>query len=282
MTITRRLLLAAPALLLPFGARAQDAAAIIAAADRTAADRTNDLRRKPVDMLGFIAAQPGWVALDVSAAGGYTTELLARAIGPTGRVYGQGRPPPAAPQPSTAVPEGNARPDLAPAAAPATPPRRFPDSLADRSARMQAAGVAFAPITAVVRPFEDPVPPELADAKLDLVTLIFNYHDLGHLGTDRAAMNRAAVPGAEAGRLLRHRRPCRAAGYRHLGSRHAASDRGGLPAAGGRGGRLRAGCGGDVPAQPERPARPQHARPAAAEGPVRAEIRQTLITRTSA
>ena len=190
-TLSRRGLLAAPALLAAPGARAQDAAAIIAAADRTPADRTNDLRRKPVEMLGFIAAQPGWVALDVSAAGGYTTELLARAIGPTGRVFGQGRPPPAAPQPSTAVPEGNARPDLAPASAPATPARRFPDSLADRSARMQAAGVAFAPITAVVRPFEDPVPPELAEAKLDLVTLIFNYHDLGHLGTDRAAMNRA-------------------------------------------------------------------------------------------
>lgn len=191
--IPRRVLLAAPALVLarPAPGHAATPAEIVGAADRTAADRTNDLRRKPVEMLGFIAAQPGWVALDVSAAGGYTTELLARAIGPTGRVHGQGRPPPMAPQPSAAVPEGNARPDLPPAAAPAGPTRRFPDSLADRSARMQAAGVAFAPITAVVRPFEDPVPPELADAKLDLVTLIFNYHDLGHFGTDRAAMNRA-------------------------------------------------------------------------------------------
>ena len=30
--------------------------------------------------------------LDLSAAGGYTTELLARAIGPSGTVYGQSRP----------------------------------------------------------------------------------------------------------------------------------------------------------------------------------------------
>ena len=36
-------------------------------------------------------------ALDVSAGGGYTTELLARAIGPTGKVYGQSRPRPATP-----------------------------------------------------------------------------------------------------------------------------------------------------------------------------------------
>src|SRR4051794_26358365 len=62
---------------------------IVAAADRSAADRTNDLRRKPQQMLAFIAIRPGIVVLDVSAAGGYTTELLARAVGPGGRVYGQ-------------------------------------------------------------------------------------------------------------------------------------------------------------------------------------------------
>ena len=46
-------------------------------------------------------------------------------------------------------------------------------------------------ITAVERRFDDPVPPELADGKLDLVTLMFNYHDLGHMGVDRAKMNAA-------------------------------------------------------------------------------------------
>ena len=47
--------------------------------------------------------------------------------------------------------------------------------------------------------FDDPVPPALADQGLDLVTLMFNYHDLGHLGVDRAGMNaaifRALKPG---------------------------------------------------------------------------------------
>lgn len=167
-------------------------AAIIGAADRTAADRTNDLRRKPAEMLAFIGVRPGWTALDLSAAGGYTTELLARSIGPEGRVFGQSRPPAPAVQPSTAVPEGNSRPDLAASpAAPPAPRRTSPESLADRAARMQAAGVAFAPITPVVRRFEDPVPPELAEGRFDLVTLMFNYHDLGHLGVDRAPMNAA-------------------------------------------------------------------------------------------
>ena len=49
---------------------------ILSSPDRTAADRTNDLRRKPEQMLGFIGIRPGIVALDLSAAGGYTTELL--------------------------------------------------------------------------------------------------------------------------------------------------------------------------------------------------------------
>ena len=67
-------------------------AAIVASPDRSAADRANDVRRKPVDMLDFIGIRPGMIALDVSAGGGYTTELLARAVGPTGRVYGQSAP----------------------------------------------------------------------------------------------------------------------------------------------------------------------------------------------
>ncbi|MGE0716703.1 MAG: hypothetical protein AB7P02_14780 [Alphaproteobacteria bacterium] len=174
----------------PPGISAQQIAAIVAAPDRTAADRTNDLRRKPEAMLGFIAAGPGMTALDLSAAGGYTTELLARAIGPTGKVYGQSRPRPAdaSPRPGV-VPEGNSNPTVA--APPPGAPRPSPVALADRDARMRTAGVAAAPIVAVVRAFEDPVPPEIAPGTLDLATLMFNYHDLGHLGVDRHAMNQA-------------------------------------------------------------------------------------------
>ncbi|MEP6505779.1 MAG: hypothetical protein ABJD97_20765, partial [Betaproteobacteria bacterium] len=67
-------------------------AAIVASPDRSDADRTNDLRRHPAEMLAFIGVQPGWTALDVSTGGGYTTELLARAIGPGGTVHGQSQP----------------------------------------------------------------------------------------------------------------------------------------------------------------------------------------------
>jgi predicted methyltransferase len=173
-------------------------AAIVAAPDRSAADRTNDQRRKPEQLLAFIGVRPGITALDVSAAGGYTTELLARAIGPSGIVYGQSRPvvaSAAAPAPSAAEGGGAA------ASAAARPPQRrsSPEQLAERSANLAQNHDAAAPIVAVVRPFEDPVPPERANAGLDLVTLMFNYHDLGWMGVDRAQLNaavfRALKPG---------------------------------------------------------------------------------------
>ena len=178
---------------------------ILSSPDRTTADRTNDLRRKPEQMLGFIGIRPGIVALDLSAAGGYTTELLARSIGPTGKVYGQSRPrdPNQAPTPSS-VPEGNSRPNLAPVATPAASPaapRPSPVALADRDARLHEAGIPAAPIVALSRPFEDPVPSDLALEQIDLVTLMFNYHDLGHLGVDRAAMNRAVFRALKPGGL---------------------------------------------------------------------------------
>ena len=171
-------------------------AAIVASPDRSAADRTNDLRRHPVDMLMFVAARPGWTALDVSTGGGYTTELLARVIGPTGLVYAQGRPRnPNNPPPKPAAPEGGAV-TPAPAATPA--PRTTADVLADRGAEMKAAGIAAAPIAYVALPFDNPVPPEAA-GKLDLVTLMFNYHDFGFLGVDRASTNRAVFAALKPG-----------------------------------------------------------------------------------
>jgi predicted methyltransferase len=180
-------------------------ALIVASPDRSEADRTNDLRRKPEQMLGFIGIRPGMVALDLSAAGGYTTELLARAIGPTGMVYGQSQPrdPSRVPTPPPA-PEGNSHPTATPSAAPATPasaPRPSPVALAERDSKLRTAGVLAAPIVAISRPFADPIPPELASERIDLVTLMFNYHDLGHLGVDRAAMNRAVFSALKPGGL---------------------------------------------------------------------------------
>ena len=140
-------------------------AAIVARADRSDADRSNDARRKPVQMLEFIGVRQGSVALDLSAGGGYTTELLARAVHPGGRVYAQG---PRAPSPG----------------------------LAARLAKPTLIGVSVVP-----QPFESPVPAEVANGGIDLVTIMFNYHDLGHLGVDRDRMNRAVFAALRPGGL---------------------------------------------------------------------------------
>ncbi len=160
-------------------------AEIVASPDRSAADRTNDVRRKPELMLAFIGVRAGMLAMDLSAGGGYTTELVARAVGPAGKVYGQSTPPDSN-RPKPAAPEAGS--------AAAAPRLTSAQRLAER-AKNPAAGN----IIAVVRPFEDPSPPEVSASSLDLVTLMFNYHDLGYLGVDRARMNRAVFAALKSG-----------------------------------------------------------------------------------
>jgi predicted methyltransferase len=153
----------------------------------------------PEKMLAFIGVRPSMLALDLSAGGGYTTELLSRAIGSGGMVYGQSQPrDPNRPSPAPAAPEGNSSTTPAPGApgaavppARAAGPRPSAIALAERDKKLRDAGIPAAPIVAVERRFEDPVPPEVASGRLDLVTLMFNYHDLGFLGVDRAQMNQA-------------------------------------------------------------------------------------------
>jgi len=65
---------------------APDYAAIVAAPDRTDVDRENDKRRAPVQFLAFTGVRPGMTVLDMGAGAGYSTELLARAVGPKGKV----------------------------------------------------------------------------------------------------------------------------------------------------------------------------------------------------
>src|SRR5262245_22712318 len=66
-----------------------DPKAIVAVPDRSDADRALDAGRHPAEMLAFFGIRPGMRVAEIGAGGGYTTELLARAVGPKGRVYGQ-------------------------------------------------------------------------------------------------------------------------------------------------------------------------------------------------
>jgi len=134
--------------------------AILAAPDRSEADRANDPRRKASQMLAFLDIRPGMRALDLGAGGGYTTELLARSVGPTGQVYAQ-----------------NTTYSL--------------QNFVKGRMEIRLKTPAMRNVSHHVAEFDDPVPPGVAPGSLDLVTFMFNYHDLGWIGTDRARMNRA-------------------------------------------------------------------------------------------
>jgi predicted methyltransferase len=139
-------------------ARAQpapDYAAMLAAPDRSDADRQADKRRDPLPFLEFAGPRPGMKVLDMGAGGGYSTELMARAVAPGGMVYGQN-----------------------PATLGDNPKAAF-------AARLQTPAMKDA--TADTAPFDDPVPPGVHD--LDMITFLFYYHDTTYMTVDRAAMN---------------------------------------------------------------------------------------------
>ncbi len=142
-------------------APAPDYQALIASADRSDADRTTDKRRNPLDLLRFYDVRPGMVAADIGAFGGYNAELLARAVGASGRVYAHN--PPA----------GNPR-------------------MADRMKLP-----ALQNVIAANRPFDDPLPPDARN--LDLVVFNFAYHDTANMDVDRAKMNRAIFTALKSG-----------------------------------------------------------------------------------
>jgi predicted methyltransferase len=141
---------------------------IVAAQDRTEADRRNDERRKPDELLAFTGARPGMKVLDMGAGGGYSTELLARAVAPGGTVYAQ------------------------------FPADMFQNARKAYEARMQRP--AMKNTVRLDRPFDDPVPPEVGG--FDLVTFFFFYHDTVHIGVDRPRMNRRLFEALKPGGTL--------------------------------------------------------------------------------
>ena len=156
------------------GALAQDAKtpdyeAIVAAPDRTDADRQADQRRQPAKMLAFTGVKTGMKVLDMEASAGYSTELLARAVGPTGIVYAQD---------SAAVIE------------------RFVKDKFD----IRAQKPAMKNVVHVVRDFDDPIPPDVSG--LDLITFFFAYHDITYMQVDRAVMNKKMFAALKPGGFL--------------------------------------------------------------------------------
>jgi predicted methyltransferase len=121
-------------------------------------DRELDNGRHPVELLQFLDLRPGMRVAEISAGGGYTTELLARAVAPSGPVYAQNSP-------------------------------FILERFADKpwSARLQRPSMKN--VVRIDREFDSPLPPEAAN--LDLVINNLFYHDTVWLKTDRDKMNQA-------------------------------------------------------------------------------------------
>lgn len=91
----RRLALALVSIGTAFGgiavAQAQNATEAIstAVADpaRPAADTARDANRKPAEIVAFAGVKPGDKIAEIAPGGGYYTRILAKAVGPQGKVY---------------------------------------------------------------------------------------------------------------------------------------------------------------------------------------------------
>lgn len=66
--------------------------AAVADSRRPAEDRADDARRKAAESLVFMRLAPGLSVFEVEAGGGWYTELLAHAVGPSGKVFMQNPP----------------------------------------------------------------------------------------------------------------------------------------------------------------------------------------------
>jgi predicted methyltransferase len=150
-------------------AKAPDYEVIVASPDRSDADRQADQRRQPAKMLAFAGVEAGMKVLDMEANAGYSTELLARTVGPAGVVYAQD---------SAAVIE------------------HFVKDKFD----IRAQKPAMKNVVHVVRNFDDPVPPEVGG--LDLITFFFAYHDVTYMEVDRGAMNQKMFAALKPGGFL--------------------------------------------------------------------------------
>ena len=136
------------------------------ATDRSEADRALDAGRKPDLTLAFFGIQPGMRVAEIGAGLGYTSELLSRVVGPTGKVYAQNSP-------------------------------MILQMFANGPWTERLSKPALSNVVRLDREFEDPFAPEAKD--LDVVLDVLFYHDTVWIGTDREKMNRAVFAALKPG-----------------------------------------------------------------------------------
>ena len=138
--------------------------------DRPAADKDLDAGRHPEQILAFFGIAPGMKVADLWAGGGYTTDLLARTVGPSGKVYSQN----------------------------GSFPPRFKKAEEAWKARLKEPRLGN--VVELEKPFEHPddILP-VAPESLDAVIIDMNYHDMVGRGYDRSRINAAVFKALKPG-----------------------------------------------------------------------------------
>ncbi len=141
-------------------------AEIVAAADRSDDDKALDAGRHPAEMLAFLGIAPGMKVADLAAGFGYTTELLARAVGPNGKVYGQNN-------------------------------KFVLEKFAEKGWTERLAKPVNKNVIRVNQEFDQPIPSDVHD--LDAVIMVLFYHDTVWQKVDRAKMNQSIFAALKSG-----------------------------------------------------------------------------------
>lgn len=130
---------------------------VVAATDRDPADVALDAGRHPTELLAIFGVAPGMRVGEIGSGGGYTAELLARIVGPSGQVHGQNSP-----------------------------------FILERFAQEPWTTRLAKPVMANVVRHDTEFSAPFGDVRgLDLVVNVLFYHDTVWQNVDRAAMNRA-------------------------------------------------------------------------------------------
>ena len=143
--------------------------AAINAPERPAADRAGDESRKPVQVMAFFGVKPGMQVADLWAGGGSNTELLARIVGPTGKVYSQNM----------------------------VMPEKLKKAEAAWKGRLSEPGMGN--VVEVSKPFDAPDLLPVAPGTLDAVFINLNYHDLFDVGADADKFNASVLAALKPG-----------------------------------------------------------------------------------
>ncbi|NUP11678.1 MAG: class I SAM-dependent methyltransferase, partial [Polyangiaceae bacterium] len=131
---------------------------VLSASDRSADDRALDEGRHPGEMLAFFGVGKGMKVAELGAGGGYTAELLARTVGPTGKVYGHNS-------------------------------KFLLERFAEKPWSERLKKPVMKNVVRLDRPFDDPFPKEVKD--LDGVLMVLFYHDMVWQKVDRDKANKA-------------------------------------------------------------------------------------------